>query len=71
MQQVSLEALKYLKEHPSIWFCTPCLTALSEGDIQQKMRAVKEATASRTTPIAEMPGTCSRCGNHRTVVSVQ
>jgi len=70
---VSIEALKYLNEHPRVWFCTPCLTALSQSDIQQKMRLAKEATELRnnTPSIAEMEGTCSRCGNRRTVVSVQ
>jgi hypothetical protein len=57
----------YVREHPGLWFCHPCVATLIEHDVELQKRAVNGSGKT----FDETEGLCSRCGNLRTVIGFQ
>ncbi len=63
---ISKSDLLYIHEHPGLWFCRPCLSALTYKDWELRARA-NHAFAK---PFNTDQDVCSKCGKNRVVIGV-
>lgn len=66
VEKIDIAKVRYIREHPGLWFCDPCLAILIERDPGLGVHGAVDAV--RKT-FDETEALCSRCGNLRTVIA--